>query len=81
MVRSVMKDYCCFSQTEISELVNLFFGKKIFSCRTCYENIAKYSRVRKQTGHGQTLPSNMLVKKNELNEITIVGTFTQGFKD
>ena len=31
MVRSVMKDYCCFSQTEISELVNLFFGKKFLA--------------------------------------------------
>ena len=39
------------------------------------------SRDRWQTDHGQTELSNMLVKKNVLNEINKEGTFTQGFKD
>ena len=33
------------------------------------ENITKYSEVKKETYHGQTDRSNMLVKKNVLNEI------------
>ena len=39
------------------------------------------SEVKRQTDHGQTELSNMLVKKNVLNEINKEGTFTQGFKD
>ena len=35
----------------------------------------------RDTVHGQTELSNMLVKKNVLNEINKEGTFTQGFKD
>ena len=45
------------------------------------ENITKYSRVKRQTDHGQTELNNMLVKKIALNEINKEGTFTQGFKD
>ena len=43
--------------------------------------ITKYSEIKRQTDHGQTGLSNMLVKKNILNEINKEGTFTQGFKD
>ena len=39
------------------------------------------SEVKRQTDHGQTELSNMLLKKNVLNEINKEGTFTQGFKD
>ena len=35
----------------------------------------------RQTDHEQTELSNMLVKKNVLNEINKEGTFPQGFKD
>ena len=35
----------------------------------------------RDTVHGQTELSNMLVKKNVLNEINKEGTFTHGFKD
>ena len=41
----------------------------------------KYSEVKRQTDHGQTELSNMLVKKNVLNEINKEGTFTEGFKE
>ena len=53
----------------------------IFVMKTQAENITKYSEVKRQTDHGQTELSNMLVKKNVLNEINKEGTFTQGFKD
>ena len=57
-------------------------GQKILaSYHICYENIKKCSKVKRQTDHGQTELSNMLVKKNVLNEINKEGTFTQGFKD
>ena len=49
--------------------------------KTQAENITKYSRVKRQTDHGQTELNNMLVKKIALNEINKEGTFTQGFKD
>ena len=39
------------------------------------------SEVKRQTDQGQTELSNMLLKKNVLNEINKEGTFTQGFKD
>ena len=48
--------YCLFSCPETWELVNLFVKTKNFSYHICYENIAKYSRVKRQTGHGQTEP-------------------------
>ena len=53
------------------ELVNLFVGTKNFSYHICYKSIfvTKYSKVKKQADHGQTELSNMLVKKNLLNEI------------
>ena len=35
----------------------------------------------RQTDHEQAELSNMLVKKNVLNEINKEGTFPQGFKD
>ena len=35
----------------------------------------------RQTDHEQTELSNMLVKKNVLNEINKEGTFPEGFKD
>ena len=63
------------------KLVNLFVEANIFSYHICYENIAKYSRVKRQTDRGQTYLSNMLVKKTVLNEKNKVGTFTRGFKD
>ena len=55
------------------ELVNLFVGTKNVRYHICYENIeadniAKYSEVKRQTDHGETELSNMLVK-NVLNEI------------
>ena len=37
--------------------------------------------VKVQTDHGQKKLSNILVKKNVLNEINKEGTFTQGLKD
>ena len=42
--------------------------------------MTKYSKVKRQTDHGQTELSKMLVKKNVLNQINKEGTFTQGFK-
>ena len=47
--------------------------------KTLAENITKYSEVKRQTVHGQTELSNMLVKKKIVNEINKDGTFTQGF--
>ena len=38
--------YCHFSYAETWELLNLFVGTKIFSYHICYENLAKYSRVK-----------------------------------
>ena len=85
--------YCRFSYAATWELVNLFVGTKNFSYHICYENIGRkhtyseawsynsMSEVKRQTDHGQTELSNMLVKKNVLNEINKEGTFTQGFKD
>ena len=49
--------------------------------KTQAENITKYSEIKRITDHGQTELSNMLVKKNVLNEINKEGTFTQGFMD
>ena len=68
------------------ELVILFVGTKNFSYHIYYENIArpkttKYSEVKRQTDHGQTELSNMLVKKDVLNAINKEGALTQGFKD
>ena len=40
-------------------------------------NITKHSEIKIQTDQGQTELSNMLVKKNVLNEINKEGTFTQ----
>ena len=58
-----------------------FCRDKKFVMKTQAENIIKYSEVKRQTDRGQTELSNMLVKKNVLNEINKEGTFTQGFKD
>ena len=78
-------NYYRFSYTGTWEIVNLFVGKKTFSYHVCYktqaENITKYSEVTSQIDHGQTELSNMLAKKNELNEINKEETFTRGFKD
>ena len=49
--------------------------------KTQAENITKYSEVKRQADHRQTELSNILVKRNVLNEINKEGTFTQGFKD
>ena len=49
--------------------------------KTYAENITKYSEVERKADHGQTELSNMLVKKNVLNEINKEETFTQGFKE
>ena len=61
--------YYCFSYTGTWELVNLFGGKKNFS----YENIGRTDRTEGDR-------TNILVKKNVLNEINKEETFTQGFK-
>ena len=47
------------------------------------ENVGRniLSQEMRQTDHGQTELSNMLVKKNVLNEINKEGTFPQSFKD
>ena len=42
---------------------------------------SKYSRVKRQTGHGQTELNNIIVNKSVLNEINKEGAFTQGFKN
>ena len=42
---------------------------------------SKYSRVKRQTDHGQTELNNILGNKSVLNEINKEGTFTQGFKN
>ena len=56
-------------------------GQRILaSYLICRENI-KYSELKRQTDHGQAELSNMLVKKNVLNEINKEGIFTQGFKE
>ena len=53
----------------------------IFNCHICRKQQNTYPKVKRQTDHGQAELSNMLVKKNVLNEINKEGTFTQGFKD
>ena len=82
--------YCRFLYPGTSEVVSLFVGLKNFSYHICYENIGrKHNKIlwsqetdrARQADHGQTELSNMLVKKNVLNEINKEGTFTQGFKD
>ena len=81
--------YCCISYAETWELFNLFAETKSFSYHICYENIGrKHNKIgtlklrdRWQTDHGQTELSNMLVKKNVLNEINKERTFTPRFKD
>ena len=42
---------------------------------------SKYSRVKRQTDHGQAELNNILGNKSVLNEINKEGTFTQGFKN
>ena len=65
-----------------SQSVCMLGQKKLASYRICYENITKYSEVKRQTVHGgKTELNNMLVRKNELNEINKEGTFTKGFND
>ena len=50
--------------------------------KTKAENITKYYELRRQRQiMQQTQPSNILVKKNVLNEINKERTFTQSFKD
>ena len=44
-------------------------------------NKTKYSEVKRQTDFEQRELSNILVKKNALNEKNKEETFTQGFKD
>ena len=44
-------------------------------------NKIKYSEVKRQTDFEQRELSNILVKKNALNEKNKEETFTQGFKD
>ena len=78
--------YCRFSYTGTWELVNLFVGQKILATIFVIKTGRKHnknSEVKReiQIDHGQTELSNMLVKKNVLNEINKEGTFTQGFKD
>ena len=75
--------YCRFSYAGTWELVSLFVGTKNFSHHICYENIGLKHKIlqSQETDHGQTELSNMLVKKNVLNEINKEGTLTQGFKD
>ena len=53
----------------------------MFVMKTQAENLAKYSRVKRQTDHGQTKLNNLVVEKSVLNEINKEGTFIQGFKD
>ena len=78
--------YYRFSYAEIWEVVNLFVRTKSFTYHICYENkVRKHNKilweVKIQTDHRQTELSNMLVKKNVLNEINKEETFIQGFKD
>ena len=50
--------------------------------KTKAENITKYYELKRQRQiMQQTQPSNILVKKNVLNEINKGRTFTQSFKD
>ena len=50
--------------------------------KTKAENITKYYELKRQRQiMQQTQPSNILVKKNVLNEINKERTFTQSFKD
>ena len=50
--------------------------------KTKAENITKYYELKRQKQIMQQIqPSNMLVKKNVLNEINKERTFTQSFKD
>ena len=76
-------EYCRFLYAGTWELVSLFVGKNIFSYHICYENIGgkQQNKRQRQTDHGQTELSNMLVNKNVLNEINKEGTFTQSLKD
>ena len=70
----LLRLYYRFSYAGIWELVNLFIRTKNFTYHICYENIGrKHNKilleVKIQTDHRQTELSNMLVKKNILNEI------------
>ena len=62
---------CRFSYAGTWELVSLFIGEKIFSYLIFHENIGrKHNKILcQETDHGQTELSNMLLKKNVLNEI------------
>ena len=79
-----MLPYCRFLYVGTWELVNLFVGTKNFSYHIFYENIARehnkilWSQEMKQTDQEETDLCNMLVNKNELNEINKEGTFPQG---
>ena len=70
--------YCRFSYAGTQELVNLVVGTNF---ATIFVTKTKYSEVKRQIDHGQTELSNMLVKKNVLNETNKEGIFTQGCKD
>ena len=67
--------------SQTSQFVGAKFLPTIFVMKTQAENLAKYSRDKRKTDHGQTKLNNMVVKKSVLNEINKEGTFTQGFKD
>ena len=58
-------------------------GQKTLAIIFVMKTGRKHNKIlwSQETDHGQTELSNMLVKKNVLNEINKEETFTQGFKD
>ena len=51
--------------------------QKYFSYHICYENLAKVSKVNKQTDRTKQYAS----KEESIKTLNKVGTFTQDFKD
>ena len=52
-------------------------GQEIFSQYICYENLAKYSRVKRQTDGTE----QYVRKENYIKWLNRVGIFAQVFKD
>lgn len=56
--------YCRFSYAKTLELLNLLEGTKCFSYHIYYENLAKYSTVKRQARQ----PKAKVIKKSVLND-------------
>ena len=68
--------YCRFLYAETQELKS-GQKQKYFSYHICYENLAKVSKVNKQTDRTKQYAS----KEESIKSLNKVGTFAQDFKD